>query len=234
MPIPARLASRSSASRSRRTPPSLSVSDKCPAAPNSKLTMASPSRFSLRRHHPTPRQLEIIGPPPQACRDELLTIVRNSDFSGSDRDRKFLEYIVEEALARRKRIKAFSVAVEVFGRDASFDPQSDPIVRVRAGHLRRALERYYEGPGRTDPAGLALALDGGSSGPARPHPEMSNAISASNAKGTARRNAEGLEIGINVETPNRRRRYSEKRRGCERRLDRSSNVPGGRAIPRGR
>jgi hypothetical protein len=30
-----------------------------------------------------------------------------------------------------------------------------------------------------------------------------------------------------------RRRYSEKRRGCERRLDRSSNLPGGRAIPRG-
>jgi len=25
----------------------------------------------------------------------------------------------------------------------SFDPQTDPIVRIEAGHLRRALERYY-------------------------------------------------------------------------------------------
>src|ERR1700677_2610392 len=86
-------------------------------------------------------------------------------------------------------------------------------------------------PPLEESAGLAtaLALGGGSSGPARPHPETANASAASSAKGSARRSAAGLEIGINVETPNRRRHYSEKRRVCERRLDRSSDVPGGRA-----
>lgn len=62
-----------------------------------------------------------------------------------------------EALAgRAERIKAYSIATEVFGRDASFDPQSDPIVRVEAGHLRRALEQYYVGAGRQDPVEITI------------------------------------------------------------------------------
>jgi hypothetical protein len=44
-------------------------------------------------------------------------------------------------LGRGDRIKGYSIAVEVFGRSESFDPQTDPIVRIGAGHLRRALER---------------------------------------------------------------------------------------------
>lgn len=40
-------------------------------------------------------------------------------------------------------IKAYSIAVDVFGRPASFDPQSDPIVRVQARRLRAALDSYY-------------------------------------------------------------------------------------------
>jgi TolB-like protein len=46
--------------------------------------------------------------------------------------------------------------VEVFGRDSSFDPQNDPIVRVEAGHLRRALERYYLTAGRADPVTIVI------------------------------------------------------------------------------
>jgi hypothetical protein len=69
----------------------------------------------------------------------------------------FLAYVVEESLAgRADRIKAYSIATTVFGRDASFDPQSDPIVRVEAGHLRRALERYYLGAGREDPVEITI------------------------------------------------------------------------------
>jgi len=53
--------------------------------------------------------------------------------------------VVEETLAgRRRRIKAFSIAQDVFGRDADFDQQRDPVVRVEASRLRKCLGQYYE------------------------------------------------------------------------------------------
>ena len=68
---------------------------------------------------------------------------------------------MNESLAgRSSRIKAYSIAVEVFGRDTSFDPQSDPIVRVEAGHLRRALERYYLTAGQDDPIFISVPKGG--------------------------------------------------------------------------
>ncbi|AOF93405.1 adenylate cyclase [Sinorhizobium sp. RAC02] len=78
------------------------------------------------------------------CRAQLARILRSPDFDATDRERRFLEYIIEETLAGRgNRIKAYTIAVGVFGRDSAFDPQNDPIVRIAASHLRRALERYY-------------------------------------------------------------------------------------------
>ncbi|MDC9825519.1 hypothetical protein PRN20_17440 [Devosia sp. ZB163] len=65
---------------------------------------------------------------------------------------KFLNYIVEAKLnGNEAGIKAYAIAVDVFGRPQSFDPQSDPIVRVQARRLRAALEEYYatEGAGET-------------------------------------------------------------------------------------
>lgn len=85
------------------------------------------------------------------CRAQLARILDSADFDVPDREHRFLRYVVEETLSGRgDRIKAYSIAVEVFGRDASFDPQSDPIVRIEAGHLRRALERYYLTAGVSD------------------------------------------------------------------------------------
>lgn len=61
---------------------------------------------------------------------------------------KFLNYIVAARLAGSEGgIKAYSIAVDVFGRQQSFDPQSDPIVRVQARRLRSALEEYYADAG---------------------------------------------------------------------------------------
>ncbi len=57
---------------------------------------------------------------------------------------------------RADRIKAYSIAIEVFGRDASFDAQNDPVVRIEAGRIRRALERYYLTAGRTDPILISI------------------------------------------------------------------------------
>jgi TolB-like protein len=77
-------------------------------------------------------------------RTELQRILKSSNFTASDRNRRFLEYVVEESLAGRAgRLKAYNIATSVFGRPDSFDPQIDPVVRMEAGRLRRALERFY-------------------------------------------------------------------------------------------
>ena len=94
-------------------------------------------------------------------RDEILAAVRrigeSSGFDATDRSRKLLEYIVNEVLSGRgARIKAYSIATEVLGRPESFDPQKDPIVRIEAARLRRALEHYYLTDGRTDPMVIAI------------------------------------------------------------------------------
>ena len=90
-------------------------------------------------------------------RAQLDRVLRSADFEATPRERRFLSYVVEETLAgRASRIKAYSIAMEVFGRDASFDPQTDPIVRIEAGHLRRSLERYYLMAGHSDPVLITI------------------------------------------------------------------------------
>jgi TolB-like protein len=90
-------------------------------------------------------------------RAQLDRILKSPDFEGTAREHRFLSHVVEETLAGRgSRIKAYSIAIEVFGRDASFDPQTDPVVRIEAGHLRRSLERYYLTAGLSDPILIAI------------------------------------------------------------------------------
>ncbi|SFO86109.1 TolB amino-terminal domain-containing protein [Mesorhizobium sp. NFR06] len=89
--------------------------------------------------------------PVEDCRAQLALIVTSADFDATGRERRFLTHVVEETLAGRgDRIKAYTIATEVFGRGESFDAQTDPIVRIEAGHLRRALERYYLTSGQAD------------------------------------------------------------------------------------
>lgn len=94
-------------------------------------------------------------------REQLERILSSQEFLGSDRARRFLRYVVEETLeGRADRIKAFSVAVAAFDRDESFDPQTDPIVRIEAGRLRRSLERYYLVAGAADPVRIDIPKGG--------------------------------------------------------------------------
>jgi TolB-like protein len=86
-----------------------------------------------------------------AIRDQLERIVASSEFVATERGRKFLKFVVEETLAGRgQRIKGYSIATQVFGRGEEFDAQNDPVVRIEAGRVRRALERYYLVAGTSD------------------------------------------------------------------------------------
>jgi adenylate cyclase len=94
-------------------------------------------------------------------RTALERILTNPDFDASARNRHFLEYIVEETLAgRADRLKGLTIAIDVFGRDATLDPQHDPVVRSEAAKLRRGLERYYLTAGRQDPIRIDIPKGG--------------------------------------------------------------------------
>ncbi len=72
-------------------------------------------------------------------------------FSASERNRRFLSYVVQETLeGRADRIKAYNIALAVFDRTEDFDPLIDPIVRIDAGRRRRSLEHYYLTTGQAD------------------------------------------------------------------------------------
>ncbi len=92
-----------------------------------------------------------------AVRSQLERILASPDFSGAARLSAFLRFVVEEALAGRANLlKGYAVGLEVFGRDESFDPQTDPVVRVEAGRLRRRLREYYLTTGREDPIHIEI------------------------------------------------------------------------------
>lgn len=91
-------------------------------------------------------------PEPQTVRDQLARILASRDFLVPQRVQGFLTYVVDETLAGRgDRLKAIAIATDVFGRGLDFDAMNDPVVRIEAGRLRRALERYYLLSGSDDP-----------------------------------------------------------------------------------
>ena len=74
-------------------------------------------------------------------RDRILA---SKAFSLSKRQCAFLDYVINEALeGRSDKLNEFAVAIMVFGRDESFDPRVDSIVRVEAIRLRAKLREYY-------------------------------------------------------------------------------------------
>jgi len=92
---------------------------------------------------------------------QLDAILISTDFSASKKQRQFLCHIVRETLAGRAGdIKGYSIALTVYGRDESFDPQTDPIVRVEAGRLRQALKYYYLTGGKNDSTLLEVPKGG--------------------------------------------------------------------------
>jgi adenylate cyclase len=87
-----------------------------------------------------------------AIREQLGRILASPEFQATDKMRDFLSFIVQEKLAgRSNRLKGYTIALAVFDRADDFDSANDPVVRIQAGRLRRALERYYLTAGSRDP-----------------------------------------------------------------------------------
>ena len=83
------------------------------------------------------------APSPDQVRAALEELLGWTELVRSPQLAKFLSHIVEAKLrGEGESIKAYSIAVDVFGRPASFDPQADPIVRVQARRLRGLLQEF--------------------------------------------------------------------------------------------
>lgn len=75
-------------------------------------------------------------------KQHLEEIFNSAEFKKSPRYQELLRFLVNESIAGRSP-KEFTIATEVFGKDASFSSKDDPIVRVYVNNLRKKLEHFY-------------------------------------------------------------------------------------------
>ncbi|MGH9353973.1 MAG: hypothetical protein ACRD2G_17730 [Terriglobia bacterium] len=74
----------------------------------------------------------------------LQRILNSHAFRTSERSKQFLSYVVEQALQGRvESLKERTIGVELFHRPPMYLTGDDPVVRVKAGEVRRRLAQYY-------------------------------------------------------------------------------------------
>src|SRR5262245_2676443 len=94
---------------------------------------------------------------PDKIRDTVSRIVASNTFASSERLVRFLEFSCEQVLAGKgSELKEQVLAIEVFGRDPSYDPKTNSLVRVTALKLRSKLIEYYAGEGASEPIRIEL------------------------------------------------------------------------------
>ncbi len=93
-----------------------------------------------------------ISPTTEEIRAQLARILGSHIFAGAQRSQRFLKYVVEKSFDPGSDVlKEYTIAVDVFERDASYDSSIDATVRVEAGRLRSRLHEYYAEDGKQDP-----------------------------------------------------------------------------------
>src|SRR5688572_6065904 len=85
----------------------------------------------------------------ESTRRQLEKLLASEQMQKADASRKLLAYLAERSL-RQETPKELEIAVDVFGRDASFNGAEDSLVRVHVRTLRQRLAEYYVGAGRDD------------------------------------------------------------------------------------
>jgi eukaryotic-like serine/threonine-protein kinase len=95
--------------------------------------------------------------PPEEVEAELRRILASPTFRKAPRHSRFLSFVVRKALAGYgESLKEYLIGLEVFDREADYDPGADPVVRVEAGRLRSRLADYYKKLGKSDPVRIDL------------------------------------------------------------------------------
>lgn len=82
-------------------------------------------------------------------RAELASVLASDAFRRSPKLSRLLSYICEKRFrGESDQVTEYSIALDVLGRAADFDPQVDSVVRVDFHHLRKRLKSFYENGGK--------------------------------------------------------------------------------------
>lgn len=107
----------------------------------------------------------------EEAKTELAAVLSSAAFVRSPRMASLLTYLCSKYFAHESDgLKEYSIAVEVLGRPASFDPATDASARVEVHRLRRKLREYYEGEGALHT--VQIAIPAGSYTPVFNHVEL--------------------------------------------------------------
>jgi len=101
------------------------------------------------------------APTPDSVHQQLHRVLKSRIFARSKELCRFLQFAVEQKLRNRSvRLKEYLIGVTVFDRGETFNPGTDPIVRVQARRLRSKLSLYYDTEGRADSVVIELPCGG--------------------------------------------------------------------------
>ena len=113
-----------------------------------------------------------------AVQQQLEKLLATPLFNSSKRYPSFLKYVVTHSLAgQTDQLKERILGVEIFGRLADYDTNTDPIVRVTAAEIRKRIEQYYQDPKHSQE--IRLYLPAGSYAPQYSWPGRPSGLSAS-------------------------------------------------------
>ncbi len=116
-------------------------------------------------------------PEKAAVLQQLEKLLATPLFNSSKRYPSFLKYVVTHSLAgQTDQLKERILGVEIFGRPADYDTNTDPIVRVTAAEIRKRIEQYYQDPKHSQE--IRLYLPAGSYAPQYSWPGRPSGLSA--------------------------------------------------------
>lgn len=94
-----------------------------------------------------------------AVRLQMERILSHDLFRHSRRYPVLFRYIVEHTLADGSDpLKERRLGIEVFGREADYDTNLDPVVRTTAGEIRKRIAQYYHEPGHASELRIDLPV----------------------------------------------------------------------------
>jgi hypothetical protein len=90
---------------------------------------------------------------------QLEKISAHSAFKSSRRCLAFLRYVVDHQLrGDAQLLKERTIGIEVFGRDADYDTNDEPVVRTTASEVRKRIAQYYHELGHETEIRIELPL----------------------------------------------------------------------------